>query len=237
MHVARALGAPGAGLLARLEPTSRVIANGFLHHEKSESFDVAVGASLHLRDDFVAPLGLEEVREALLRAQVVLDRHLPADLRDRHDVAVLGLEDGEQPALGGEPSDLDRVARVAAPAQRAGDEDVQVARRRAAPSRARPSPRGRAGRRPSPSPRTGSRAPWRSAARFCPVRTRSRGRARRPAWWRCERPAASRRSAGRRCSCTPRCRNRRTARRRRARTCPTGSRSRCRRSRRHRPAR
>ena len=48
--------------------------------------------------------------------------------------------------------------------------------RRAAPSRARPWPRGRAGRRPSRSRRRGSRAPSRSAARSCPGRRRCRAR-------------------------------------------------------------
>ena len=49
--------------------------------------------------------------------------------------------------------------------------------------------------------------------------------------------AASRRSAGRRCSCRPRCRNRCRARHRPARTSPTGRPCRCRPSRRRRPGR
>ncbi len=111
-----------------------------------------------------------------LRPQVVLDRHLPADRRDAGDLAVLGLEDREQARLLGEPGEPDRVCRGAAPAERAGHEHVEVARAAHAPSRARPWPRGRAGRRPSRWRRTGSRAPSRSAARSCPGRTRCRAR-------------------------------------------------------------
>ena len=43
------------------------------------------------------------------------------------DLAVLGLEDREEPGLLGQPGHADRVARVRAPAERAGDEDVEVA--------------------------------------------------------------------------------------------------------------
>ena len=85
-------------MLARLEPTSSVIANGLSTvltvvlatalgeagppAEQAEAADVAIGASLDARDHFAAQLGLEQVRKALLRAQVLLHGHLPADLRD-----------------------------------------------------------------------------------------------------------------------------------------------------------
>ena len=87
-------------MLARLEPTSSVIANGLsiVAHappcsprrsprlgrlaEQAEAADVAIRASLDAGDHLAAQLGLEQVREALLRAQVLLDGHLPADLRD-----------------------------------------------------------------------------------------------------------------------------------------------------------
>ena len=75
-----------------------------------------------------ARLGLEQVGVAALQLQVVLDRHLPADLRDAGDFAVLALEDREEAGLRRQSRDLDRVARGAAPAERARDEDVDVAR-------------------------------------------------------------------------------------------------------------
>ena len=71
----------------------------------------------------------EQVREAALRLQVLLDRHLAADLRDADDLAVLGLEDREEARS---PSRAARCRIVsldaAAPAERARDEDVEVAR-------------------------------------------------------------------------------------------------------------
>src|SRR4051794_22775540 len=94
---------------------------------KAESLDVAVGAGLQRGDDVVAALGLEEMGVAALDAEVLLDRHLPADLRHTRHVPGLGLEDREHTALLGEPCDVDGLARLAAPAQRAGHEHVDVA--------------------------------------------------------------------------------------------------------------
>ena len=179
----------------------------------------------------------EEVREALLRLEVLGHRHLAADGRARRDVAVVRLEQREQAALDREPRDLDRVLGRRAPSERARHEDVDVAR---AFDRHRVGdlrPRGRAGSTRSPSRRRECGAPWRCAARSCRCRTRCPARRRRPASWRCARPAAWRSSAARRCSCRPRCRSRCRARRRCARTCRTGTRSRCRWCRRRRPAR
>ena len=107
----------------------------------------------------------------LLGPQVLLDRHLPADPRDRGDLAVLGLEDREEAGLLRQPGEPDRVRRGRAPAERARHEHVEVARPVHRHRRARPSPRGRAGRRRSRSRRRGSRAPSRSAARSCPGRS------------------------------------------------------------------
>ena len=57
--------------------------------EESESVDVAVGAGLDPSDDVVTALGGEEVRVALLRAQVVLDGDVPPDLGGLDDIAVV----------------------------------------------------------------------------------------------------------------------------------------------------
>ena len=165
----------------------------------------------------------EQMRVAGLEPQVVLDRDLVADRGGAGDLAGFGLEDGEQAGFGGEPGDLDRVGRGAAPAERAGHQDVQVAGAVEVHRAGRPCTPGRAGRRPWRWRRRGSRGPWRSAGRSCPGRRCCPARGRRRRWWRCARPAGWRRSAARRCSCTPGCRSRCTARRRCARTCPTGS--------------
>src|SRR5437016_4074182 len=74
-----------------------------------------------------ARAGLERVREGRLELQVLLDRHGPADLRDGGDLATLGLEDGEQPGLLRQPGDANARGRLAAEAERAGDEDMDVA--------------------------------------------------------------------------------------------------------------
>ena len=65
---------------------------------------------------------------AFLGLQVLLDRHLAADRCRRDDFPVLSLEDGEHPALGRQPGDLQGVARRRPPAQRARHEDMQVSR-------------------------------------------------------------------------------------------------------------
>ena len=66
--------------------------------------------------------------EALLRLEIILDRHRPADLAAAGDGAVLGLEHREQPAFDREPRQADRVVRRRAPAERARHVDVDVAR-------------------------------------------------------------------------------------------------------------
>ncbi len=76
----------------------------------------------------VVALRREEMREALLQPQVVVDWHTPADARRVGHVAVFGLEEREQPALHRRPRDLDGVGRRGAPAQRARHVDVHVAR-------------------------------------------------------------------------------------------------------------
>ena len=153
------------------------------------------------------------------------------------DLAVLGLEDREEAGLLGQPREPDRVARRRAPAERAGHEDVQVARaaerHRALDLGLEVAQLGDGRRR-----HVGDLVRHRDQRHVLALAEDVARLRRRPPWWsRCARPAASRRSAARRCSCRPRCRSRCRARRRCARTSPTGSRSRCRRCRRRRPGR
>ena len=182
-------------------------------------------------------IGLEQVREAPLRPQVLLDRHPAADRRHVRDLAVLRLEDREEAGLRrqpGRPGSSRRVPR--APAQRARHQHVQVARAAQLHGAldlglevAQVGDGGGGDVRDLVRHRDQRRALALAerVARLGPT----------AGWSRCGRPAAWRRSAARRCSCSPRCRSRRTARRRCARTCRTGSRSRCRPCRRRRPGR
>ncbi len=71
---------------------------------------------------------LEQVREAGLRLQVLLDRQLPPDLRDVLHLAVFGLEDREQRGLLREAGHPDGLRGAVAPAERAGHQHVDVAR-------------------------------------------------------------------------------------------------------------
>src|SRR5690349_4999248 len=96
--------------------------------DQPKTLDVAIGDRLDPRDHVRMLVGPEEVLVAPLRPEVVLDRAAMADLRDAGDFAVLGLEDREQPGLLRKPRDLDRGARLAAPAERARHKDVEVAR-------------------------------------------------------------------------------------------------------------
>ena len=70
----------------------------------------------------------EQMREAFLRLQIFLDRQLVAYLQHAGDDAMLGLEYREQTGFLRQPRDADGVMRGRAPAQRAGHEDVDVAR-------------------------------------------------------------------------------------------------------------
>src|SRR5690242_21171199 len=76
--------------LARLEPGSSVMANG-LRIDEPIFADVAIGHLLDARDRFAVHFRREKMCEAPLRLQVVLDRAPAADLRDAHDLALLGL--------------------------------------------------------------------------------------------------------------------------------------------------
>ena len=132
--------------LARLEPTSSVIANGFssevmIHPPRAVSgSSYSTGSSrpkrwmLRSARAWIRAItssrrtGREQVAEPRLQLQVLLDRDAAPDLRDGGDVAVGALPNGEDPGLDRQPRHLDRVARWRAPAERAGDEHVDVAR-------------------------------------------------------------------------------------------------------------
>src|SRR5512139_506817 len=95
--------------------------------EESEPVDVVVGSGLDPRDDVRTGVLPEQVREALLQLEVLLDRDLMPDLGDLGDLTVLGLEHRQEAGLLDEPGEPDRVLGGGPPAQRAGHEDMQVA--------------------------------------------------------------------------------------------------------------
>ena len=116
----------------RLEPTSSVIAKGLSIRPPRSSPKRAMlrSARAWMRAmTSVRGARAEQVRVAPLRPQVLLDRHLAADLRDRGDLAVAR---PRRPGTARSPWPAGRSAIVsrdgAAPAERAGHEHVQVAR-------------------------------------------------------------------------------------------------------------
>src|SRR5579863_5473134 len=85
--------------------------------EQPEAFDVAVGTSLDPRDHVVATLRDEQVTEARLALEVLLDGGAVADSRDCRHVAVGALPDREDAGFDGESRDPDRVAGGRAPTE------------------------------------------------------------------------------------------------------------------------
>src|SRR6188472_3179965 len=110
-------------LLARLDPTSSVIANGLSMSgsrevgtlvragEQPEPGDVVVRPSLDPGHHVLARVVAEQVAEPFLQSEVLLDRHLVPDLRHRGDLSVLRLEDGEDARLLGQSGDPHGVLR------------------------------------------------------------------------------------------------------------------------------
>ena len=120
----------------------------------------------------------EQVRVAALRPQVVLDRHPVADRQRRRDRRrARPRRPGTAPLRWASRASRTVSAGAAAPAERARDQHVQVARAAHRHRRGRPWPPGRAARRRSPSRRRGCRAPSRCAAGPCRCRTRLPGSA------------------------------------------------------------
>src|SRR5438128_10234656 len=93
---------------------------------KPKAFDIAIGNRLDRRDAHGVWRLSEQMCEALLQLQILSDGYLPADLGMARDLAMLGLEQREQPGLDGEACNLDRVRRLGAPAQGTGHMDVNV---------------------------------------------------------------------------------------------------------------
>ena len=120
--------------MARLEPTSRVIAKGCSITRplpaRAGCIRRCCGRQSPARGArrFLPSSDPEQMGEAPLRLQIVLDRNLPADLAAAGDGAVFGFEHREQPALDGEPRQTDGVVRGRAPAERARHVDVDIAR-------------------------------------------------------------------------------------------------------------
>src|SRR5438067_5010334 len=117
-------------LLASDGPTSSVIANGlsmravFFH--EPELRDIAVGNRLDPGEARIV-LFSEEMREALLKPQILDHRQLAPDRGPSGDLAIFGFEQRKESRLDGKPGNLDRVCRQRPPAQRTRDVDVNVA--------------------------------------------------------------------------------------------------------------
>ena len=187
--VDRALGAPAAGLVGEARADVERDRERLLVHSARcptssgragpvSAADVAVGARLDLRRSRPCAAGRRRgARSGAASAGTPRPAPAGGSWRRSTTSPVLGLEDGEEAGLLREPRDPDRVLEARAPAERARDEDVEVARAVELHRALDLLPRGRAARRPSRSRRTGSRAPSRSAARSCPGRRRCPARA------------------------------------------------------------
>ena len=131
VHVDRPLGPPRAGLVGQARTHVQGDSEGLVPHGVSSGASpkramlrsaVACSRAMTASDP-----GREQVRIPRLQLQVLLDRHLLADLRHAGHLAAARLEHREQAVWLGQPGDLDRVGGGAAPAERAGHQDVQVA--------------------------------------------------------------------------------------------------------------
>src|SRR5574341_496224 len=119
--------------LARLLLGSSVMAKGLrsirtTFAEQSVVSDVLVGNGLNGRDRFAVRRVAEEVFESSLQFEVALHRDAPADDGAASHPAELRLEQREQAAFNRQPGHGDGQCRIVDPAQRARDEDVDVAR-------------------------------------------------------------------------------------------------------------
>src|ERR1017187_3755759 len=99
--------------LARLEPTSRVMANGLfmsaLLRQQPVLADVAIRDGLQLGNDVHPRLLAEEGGVTLLGFQGLLHLKLGADGQPGGDLAVLRREPREKPSLLGQPRHPDRL--------------------------------------------------------------------------------------------------------------------------------
>src|SRR5690349_17889457 len=86
--------------LARLEPRSSVMANGFfmiLISREAEDPNVAICNPLYRRNRFGGDLRTEQVCKASLQLEIILDRHATPQLVASGNLALLGFEQGEEP--------------------------------------------------------------------------------------------------------------------------------------------
>src|ERR1700675_1986773 len=119
-------------LLARLEPTSRVIAYGFSMDyslvQQAELVDIAISHHLNSGNAFEVRRIAEEMGVAFLELEVFGNGNLVPDRGTRRDYAVLRFVQREEAGLDYQARELDRVFGRRTPAERAGHEDVNVAR-------------------------------------------------------------------------------------------------------------
>src|SRR3989338_8693373 len=100
-------------------PSQRLL---FLKH--AVLADVAVGTRLDSGDHFQHGLGTEQMREAFLRLQIFLDRHLSAYRQRADQFAMLRFEHRKQAGLMRQSRDADGVMRSRAPTQWTRHEDM-----------------------------------------------------------------------------------------------------------------
>src|ERR1700693_6065709 len=176
--------------------------------KQAELANVPVGDRLDLLDDVWPGRGPEEMRVTPLWSEVLLDRDSRPDGRHADHLAMLGLEDREDARFLRQAREPDRLAGCAAPAQRTGNQDVDVA--------GSMKGHGTLHLRLQVSQvcdgcgcDVGDLVRHRNQrqALFLP-QTRCPPPARPPRWWRCGPRAVWRPIAARRYSCTPRCRSR-----------------------------
>src|ERR1700730_546137 len=119
-------------LLARLEPTSRVIAYGLsiddLLVQQAELVDIAIGHHLNLCNALEVGRIAEQMGVTFLQLEVFGHGDFVPDRGTRRDFAVLSFEQREKAGLDRQARDLDRVFRGRTPAEGAWHEDVNVAR-------------------------------------------------------------------------------------------------------------
>src|SRR5450631_2334505 len=119
-------------LLARLEPISRVIANGLsiddLLVQQTVLDDIAIGHGLDPCNAFEVRRIAEQMGITFLQLEVFGHGNLVPDRGARSELAVLRLEQWEQTGLDYQAGELDRVFRRRTPAEGAWHEDVNVAR-------------------------------------------------------------------------------------------------------------
>ena len=96
--------------------------------EQAVAGDVAIGKRLHALHDFRIALLAEQVCKALLQHQILLDGLLATDLGNIGHLTVFGFKDREQTGFVCKTREFNRLGRRSAPAKRARNENVDIAR-------------------------------------------------------------------------------------------------------------